>query len=119
MNKLTILENGIIPVYEGLNGKENKFVDGRELHSFLALGRDFTSWLKEKIEKYEFIENMDYVVTLTKTGERQNVIKHDYTLTLDTAKEISMVENNEKGKQARKYFIEVEKKFKEIIQPKL
>lgn len=112
---MKILENGLIPIYEGENGKN--LVDGRELHSFLEVGKDFTTWIKDKISKYGFIENEDYSVTLTKTGERSNVIKHEYTLTIDTAKEISMVENNEKGSQARKYFIAVEKKFKELSKP--
>jgi phage anti-repressor protein len=112
MKDLTIFENELIPVYQ--NEKQERLVDARELHEFLEVGRDFTTWIKDKINKYDFIENYDYAVTLTKTGERQNVIKHDYILKLDMAKEVAMVENNERGKQVRRYFIEVEKRYREI-----
>ncbi|WP_050069874.1 antA/AntB antirepressor family protein [Anaerosalibacter massiliensis] len=112
MKDLTIFENELIPVYQ--NEKQERLVDARELHEFLEVGRDFTTWIKDKINKYDFIENYDYAVTLTKTGERQNVIKHDYILKLDMAKEIAMVENNERGKQVRRYFIEVEKRYREM-----
>lgn len=112
MKDLTIFENELIPVYQ--NEKQERLVDARELHEFLEVGRDFTTWIKDKINKYDFIENYDYAVTLTKTGERQNVIKHDYILKLDMAKEIAMMENNERGKQVRRYFIEVEKRYREM-----
>lgn len=113
MENLKVLTNELIPVYE--NNEGIRLVDGRELHEFLEVGKDFTTWIKDKIAKYDFEENKDYSLTLTKTGERSNVTKHDYTLTVDMAKELSMTENNEKGKEARKYFIAVEKKFKEIV----
>jgi anti-repressor protein len=113
MENLKVLTNELIPVYESNEGI--RLVDGRELHEFLEVGKDFTTWIKDKIAKYDFEENKDYSLTLTKTGERSNVTKHDYTLTVDMAKELSMTENNEKGKEARKYFIAVEKKFKEIV----
>jgi phage anti-repressor protein len=85
-------------------------VDGRELHEFLEVGRDFTSWIKQRIEQFGFSEGDDYKLTLTKTGERQNVIRHDYELSLDMAKELCMVENNDRGKEARRYFIECERR---------
>lgn len=105
-----IIANELIPVYE--SELDEKVVDARELHGFLEVGRDFSSWIKDRIQKYEFVEGEDFTLTLTKTGERQNVTRHDYTLKLDVAKEICMVESNEKGSEARKYFIEVEKRFK-------
>jgi phage anti-repressor protein len=114
--ELTIIDNSIIPIYDNNN---ERIVNARELHEFLQVGKDFTSWIKARIEKYGFIENEDYILTLTKTGERKNVIKHDYFLKMDTAKEISMVENNERGRYIRKYFIDIEKQFKQqnIKQP--
>lgn len=89
------------------NGKQA--VSARELHQFLEIGTDFTNWCKRMFE-YGFVENIDYA----KIGEsiNQYVIKYDYALTLDTAKEISMLQRSEKGKQARRYFIECEKKLK-------
>lgn len=92
-------------------------VEARELHAFLEVGRDFTSWIKGRIEKYEFEEGSDYTVTLTKTGERKNVMAHQYTLSLEMAKELCMVENNDKGREARRYFIACEKRLKSLSTP--
>ena len=89
---------------QNLNGELVDTVNARELYSFLEVGRDFSSWIKERIEKYDFIENQDFIV-LPKTGEK----KIEYFISIDMAKELSMVERNEKGKQARKYFIELAK----------
>ena len=86
------------------NGK--RAVSARELHRFLESKQDFSTWIKNRIEKYGFIEEVDF--TLHKFMEGK-VWKHEYALTIDTAKEIAMVEGNEKGKQARRYFIECEK----------
>ncbi|MFX1667845.1 phage antirepressor KilAC domain-containing protein [Riemerella anatipestifer] len=89
------------------NGKQT--VSARELHKFLEIGTDFTNWCKRMFE-YGFVENIDYA----KIGEsiNQYVTKYDYALTLDTAKEISMLQRSEKGKIARRYFIECEKKLR-------
>lgn len=99
------------------NGKQ--LVSGRELHEFLEVGKDFTTWIKGRISKYKFIENEDFTVVSIAPQNRgannrggQN--KTDYIIITDMAKELSMVENNEKGRQARKYFIDCEKKLKEV-----
>lgn len=91
------------------NEKGEHLISGRELYEFLESKQDFTTWIKNRIEKYDFIENVDY--TLHKFMEGKNW-KHDYIIKLDMAKELSMVENNDKGKQARRYFIECEKQLK-------
>lgn len=106
---MKLITNELIPVYE--TDKGEKIVDARELHNFLKVGRDFPHWIKDRIEKYEFVEGEEFSSFLTKTSEggRPRV---DYIFKLDTAKEIAMVENNEQGRKARKYFIEVEAKFK-------
>lgn len=101
----------LIPVFTGtIGGMSVQLVNARDLHSFLQVGRDFTTWIKSRLHKYGFTENQDFSVTLTKTGERQNVVQSEYNLTLDTAKELSMVENNEQGRVARRYFIECERR---------
>ena len=89
-----------------------QLVSARELHEFLGVGRDFTTWIKGRIEKYDFKENVDFtIVNLahqnggTSWGGNN---KLDYALTVDMAKELAMVENNEKGKIARRYFIQCE-----------
>ncbi|EOV7248369.1 antA/AntB antirepressor family protein, partial [Campylobacter coli] len=60
---------------------------------------------------YNFIENQDYIIELVYTKGRP---RKEYYVTLDMAKELCMVENNEKGRQARRYFIECEKRLKNI-----
>lgn len=110
MDDLKIIANDVLPVYENEFGE--KFVNARELHDQLMVGKDFTTWIRDRIDKYGFTENEDYTLTLTKIGERQNVTRHDYILTLDTAKEIAMVQNNEMGRVIRKYFIEIEKRYR-------
>ncbi|WP_102830740.1 phage antirepressor KilAC domain-containing protein [Bartonella bovis] len=108
--------NTLITISEQTVGQETvQTVNARDLHAFLEVGRDFTNWIKDRIKKYEFEEGKDYVLTLAKIGERQNVVLKEYHLTLSVAKELSMVENNKKGKQARQYFIECERKAKQPL----
>lgn len=109
-----MIENELLPIYE--NEKKERLVNARELHNIMKVGRDFTNWIKDRIKKYYFIENEDYILTLAKIGERQNVIKHEYYLTIDMAKELAMVENNEIGRKIRRYFIEVEKRYRAIVE---
>lgn len=100
--------NEIIKITEQ-NGK--RAVSARELHAFLESKKDFSSWIKDRIDRYGFIENQDYCL-LTEIGEQKGRGGHnkiEYILTIDAAKELSMVEGNERGKQARRYFIECEK----------
>lgn len=91
----------------------NRLVDARELHEFLESRSKFADWIKNRIIKYGFIEGQDFMPfsKILETGGRQI----EYGLTLDMANELSMVENNDKGRLARKYFIEIERKFKEIV----
>ena len=97
-----------------------QLVSARELHEFLEVGRDFTTWIKARIEKYEFLENVDFTIieSFHQNGGKGGRPEKDYVLTIEMAKELSMVENSEKGKQARKYFIQCEKKLKEVVQTK-
>ncbi|WP_410472066.1 antA/AntB antirepressor family protein [Faucicola mancuniensis] len=91
-------------------------VNARELHGFLEVGRDFSNWIKDRIVKYEFTENVDYVrVAKNGVGINQGFQPIDYYISLDMAKELAMVENNEQGKTARKYFIECERKAKQPL----
>lgn len=92
-------------------------VNSRELHEFLDVGRDYSSWIKQRIEKYGFSLNQDYVVLKSIPQNGGSVI--DYHITIDMAKELSMVENNSKGREARQYFILMEKKAKNVAAPQL
>lgn len=80
-------------------------VSARELHAFLGVQTDFTDWCKRMFE-YGFVENYDY--SLLKIGERKAHNKTDYLLTLDTAKEIAMIQKSAKGREVRNYFIDCE-----------
>ena len=97
-------------------GKET--VNARELHSFLSVGKDFSNWIKDRVEKYNFLAGIDFVVCSPELASegRGGQNRLDYFLSLDMAKELSMVENNEKGRQARLYFIEVEKRAREFAE---
>lgn len=84
-------------------------VNARELHAFLGSGRQFADWIKERIGQYGFSAEHDFTVHKSVNG-RATVV--DYYLSIDMAKELSMVERNEKGRQARQYFIECERRAK-------
>jgi anti-repressor protein len=115
------------------NKEGETVVLARELHEFLIKdakggqkGRDFSHWIKEKIGYLDAKENQDYhileydinnnLIPIGKNGEPDNqavrVQKKEYILTMDLAKQIAMVQNNDKGKLARLYFIECEKQMK-------
>lgn len=105
----------LIPITEH-NGQ--KAVSARELHSFLESKQDFSTWIKNRIKKYDLVEGQDYEV-FHNFMENPNGGRpmNEYALTIDCAKELSMVEGNAKGKQARQYFIECEKIAKQAVQP--
>ena len=104
----------LIKIESSEEGKQT--VNARELHQFLEVGKDFSSWIKDRIEAYGFTEGQDYL--LTKIGEQLasgTKYKNEYFVSLDMAKELAMVERNAKGKQARQYFIECERKAKSTV----
>lgn len=90
---------------EKRNGQ--RLVDGRELHTFLESKQEFSPWIKKRIAKYGFVEGQDFSSfdNLIKRKKGSSVAK-EYSLTLQMAKELSMLEGNAKGQQARRYFIE-------------
>lgn len=134
MNELIKVEGCVI------NGESIQTINARELHAFLESGIRFNDWIKKRISEYGFIEGIDYVrhelaagvkmsdssdgmgglinaqknVALESTGCKNfgQQGRIEYAVTLDMAKELSMVERNEKGKQARQYFIECERRAK-------
>lgn len=98
-------------------------VSARELWQFLNVGRHFNSWIKGRIEKYDFIENEDFIIVslitqngvIKKGGDRKSL---DYILSLDMAKELAMIENNPAGRAVRRYFIQCEKKYRKLLDEK-
>jgi anti-repressor protein len=92
-----------------------KAVSARELYEFLEIKEDFTDWFKRYLQ-YGFIEKDDYIIYLenrVNSDNRRGRPSVDYLMTVEMAKEISMLQRSEKGKEARKYFIECERKLKE------
>lgn len=100
--------NALIQV--ATNEQGSQVVSARELHAFLESKQQFADWIKNRIEKYGLVENQDYT-TFSEIYEKGRP-RINYALMLDTAKELAMVEANEKGQQARRYFIECEKQLK-------
>ena len=93
-------------------------VSARHLHTFLEVGKHFRTWIQDRIAAFGFVEGQDYVIfenefrpDLGETSGGRPA--KEYYLSIDMAKELSMVERNEKGKQARRYFIECEKRMME------
>lgn len=111
------MENELIKIKSDENG--NKIVSARELHDFLEIKKYFTQWLEtyiKKDNKYGFEENIDFTRITAEVNPTNEIPLIEYALTVDMAKELSMLSKTEKGKKARKYFIKCEKKLKENIQ---
>lgn len=89
---------------------------GRDLHEFLEVRRDYTSWFKQMTD-YGFSAGQDFTPNLVKNTGRGRP-QQDHIISLDMAKEISMIQRTERGKQARQYFIECERRLKQV-QPEL
>ena len=112
--------NELIKIKTNEDGKQ--LVSARELHEGLRVQQDFTDWIKKQLDSVDAMENVDFTRILFKR-EANNANVTDYIITTDTAKEICMVvgvaprtnkETKELSKQYRRYFIDCEKKLKEI-----
>lgn len=97
---------GIIPIQDS-DGVQA--VMGRDLHAFLEVGRDYTNWFKDMCQ-YGFSAGQDFTPISAKTSSAGGRPRIDHIMSLDMAKEISMIQRTERGKQARQYFIECERK---------
>ena len=96
-----------------LNGDKITAVNARDLWKFLESKQEFANWIKDRIRKYGFLQGIVFTVDKIINGENKGrFASNEYLISLDMAKELAMVENNERGRQARQYFIEVEKRFR-------
>lgn len=115
MTDLAIVETGIVNIYGGQN--QDRVVSGRELYEFLEVKTPYKQWLNRMID-YGFEENVDYLLvtqkSLTNNPKNPYTTITDHQMKIDMAKEIAMIQRNEKGKMARQYFIEVEKKYQSM-----
>lgn len=108
MKNLTVIENELVPVYETSAGE--KVVYGSELHEVLGVKSRYREWIDRRLADIDAVEYEDFEAAEISAPSGQT--KKDHIIKLDTAKEMAMLERNEKGKQIRRYFIEVEKKYK-------
>ena len=103
MNNLIVMNN---------NEDDGIKIDGRQLHMFLEVETPYHKWFPRMCE-YGFNENVDYwtedKIVRREDGSIMPQTQKDHHLTLDMAKEIAMLQRNEKGKEARQYFIQLEK----------
>ncbi|MCG7657149.1 phage antirepressor KilAC domain-containing protein [Wielerella bovis] len=110
--------NSIIQIdKQNFSGSLIDCVNARELHHFLAVKSKFADWFKNRVNEYTFVENQDFV-SLSKILENGGRMI-EYFISLDMAKELSMVERTPRGKQARQYFIECEKQLSGSLKPAL
>lgn len=103
--------NALIPIREN-DGQQA--VGGRDLHAFLEVGAEYRHWFPRMLA-YGFVEGDDYAVISDRVARdgRGGIDRTDHVLTLDMAKELAMLQRTTKGKQARRYFIEVEKRARQ------
>ncbi len=96
-----------------INGYEQPAVNARELWEKLESKQEFSNWIKNRLADFE--EGLDYrfdkIVKTGAAGATGKQLYHEYTLTLDTAKHLAMLERNENGKKIRQYFIEIERGY--------
>lgn len=108
---LNNFKEGGVSVVEVIEYDGKQAVNARELHEKLGNKKQFANWIQLRIEQYGFVENQDYEVFNQKVkNSNGGRSRKEYALSLDMAKELCMVENNDAGRRIRKYFIEVEKK---------
>ena len=110
-------KNALIPLgtgeIDGVRGQ--KTVNARDLHTFLEVKTNFRDWIARRIQDYGFHEEKDFRSNLSESlGGRPS---REYHLSLDMAKELAMVERNERGRQARQYFIRCERQLRERLLP--
>lgn len=110
MENLKIIENELVPVYTTDTGE--KVVYGTELHEVLEVKSPYREWSARRLKDCDSIEKEDYdsVEISTLAG---GTPKKEHIINLDTAKEMAMLERNQKGKDVRRYFIRIERKYKE------
>ena len=106
---------------QNINGIETNSVLLRDLHTMLGVKGEFANWFKDQSEILETYEDgKDYIRTATDRNGATLIVKaglnlrgkqSEYIITLDMAKHLCMLSRTDKGKEARQYFINVEKQF--------
>ncbi|EIX0134383.1 antA/AntB antirepressor family protein [Escherichia coli] len=120
----------IVPVIPGhIGGRETNIVSAKALHKALGVGKDFSTWITDRISEYDFTIGRDYSVHKTispnlgksPNGAAYSKIKHsgrpgkDYLLSVGMAKELAMIERNDQGRAIRRYFIQCEEELQRSV----
>jgi len=103
----------LVPITNSIVGQEEiKTINARSIWKFVESKREFSHWITQRIEKFGFIDGEDFTTNLSKNSGIAGLGRpsKEYHVSLDMGKELGMVENNDKGRQVRRYFIEAEKK---------
>jgi phage anti-repressor protein len=123
------MSNELIPVFEGtVHGERRLLCNARNLHKFLKVGRDFSNWIKGRINDCRLTENVDYFLFSDSEKQKDStilVLKQEdilicqngqiksgrggrpaleYLLTIEKAKELAILDKSEEGRQALNYF---------------
>ncbi|HGP2150811.1 TPA: antA/AntB antirepressor family protein [Salmonella enterica] len=108
----------IIPVIPGnIGSTQTHIVSARALHKALGAKRDFTNWIKDRIKRYGFVEDVDYIIVENlstpnpASAKSRQQTTHDYLISLNMGKETAMVERTEQGRAVRRYFIRCEEEL--------
>lgn len=103
MDNLIVIENN------------EQLISLRKLYDALEIKSKFNDW-KNRMFSYGYEENIDYIaVTQKKVTAQGNSSEYiDYYLKIDVAKEVCMIQRNDKGREFRRYFIEVEKAYNDL-----
>ena len=104
-------QSELIPIQ---NNDGAQAVLGRDLHAFLEIGKDYSTWFKDMCQ-YGFIAGQDFSPKSGKTSEAGGRPRIDHIISLEMAKEICMIQRSPLGKQARQYFIECERRARNNV----
>lgn len=95
-------------------------MNARDLHEFLGVGKDFSTWIKKQIERARLVEGRDYTTTTAHPfggAEGNRGVRVEYHLTIDSGKHIAMMSGCDKGFEVRDYFLECERIAKQPVAP--
>ena len=97
-------------IQKDFKGDKKRFVNARELHQWLGVGKFFANWIKDRIEKYDFIEDLDYFISIPKIG---NGLKTDKTSGI--IKSIAKFGNGQSGLNKGKILIKLFQKLRHFV----
>jgi anti-repressor protein len=109
----------LVPIFKStIDNDEVNSVNARDLHGALEIGKHFKGWIKDRINQCGLSEDVDYVRFSPDSGKNGGRPSIEYALSLDAAKHLAMIERNDRGKMVRQYFIDFEKKAREMLPQK-